>query len=63
MYTYVSNKAAHVLVQDFMQLPWYQQQQQGKPLYDDLPIRSFSFETWKGASGYQTLENQWNVHL
>ena len=26
-------------------------------------IRSFSFETWNGVSGYQKLENQWNVHL
>ena len=38
MYTYISNKAAHVPVQVFMWLLWYQKQQQGMSLNYDLLI-------------------------
>ena len=38
IYTYISNKAAHVPVQVFMWLLWYQQQQQGMSLNYDLLI-------------------------
>ena len=58
----MSNEAARVPVQVLMWLPCYQHPQ-GKPLNYDLPIRSFIFETWKGVSGDQKLENQWNVYL
>ena len=38
IYTYISNKAAHVPLQVLMWLLWYQQQQQGMPLNYDLPL-------------------------
>ena len=45
------NKAAHVPVQVFMWLPL------------SCAHRIFIIETWKGVSGYQKLESQWNVYL